>query len=200
MEEAHTFIHYILPHISLEDIGNVGAINRQFATIFNNPETWRIVVNMAYPKMIDWKPVQMTWKRYYYELLWSLTSLPTMAGTSQEWRLNGQLHRIADQPAIILADKTQMWYQQGQQHRDGDRPAYVWQSRHNLVGPECHQEWYQHGHLHRENDKPAVIWIKMNNVMRFWYQNGNLHRDNDQPAIVCTDGHQEWWVNGVRHK
>lgn len=53
----------------------------------------------------------------------------------QEWWLNGQLHR-EDGPARIGTDGTQVWYRNGQRHRE-DGPAYI--------QPDEYQEWWRNG-------------------------------------------------------
>jgi len=44
---------------------------------------------------------------------------------TQEWRMNGRLHRDNDQPAVIYPDGTQEWISNGRLHRDDDQPAYI---------------------------------------------------------------------------
>ena len=45
---------------------------------------------------------------------------------NQEWRLNGQLHRDNDLPAIIYENGERVWYQNGLLHRDNDLPACIY--------------------------------------------------------------------------
>lgn len=50
--------------------------------------------------------------------------LPTLifADGSQEWRVNGVLHRDGDQPALIFADGGREWYMNGKLHRRATSP------------------------------------------------------------------------------
>ena len=61
--------------------------------------------------------------------------LTTFHDGTQEWRLNGHLHR-EDGPAYIWADGTQSWWQNGQLHRT-DGPARIWH--------DGDQEWWIEG-------------------------------------------------------
>jgi hypothetical protein len=46
----------------------------------------------------------------------------------------------------------------------------------------------------------------MANGSKVWYKNNKLHRDDMKdstsalPAIICSDGHVEWWIDGIRIK
>jgi hypothetical protein len=31
-----------------------------------------------------------------------------------------------------------------------------------------------------------------------WWVNGKRHRSGDKPAVVLVNGTQQWWVDGVR--
>ena len=55
-----------------------------------------------------------------------------LSNGSQEWRINGRLHR-EDGPAIILADGSQSWWIDGKLHRE-DGPAVIY--------PDGRQEWW----------------------------------------------------------
>ena len=46
-------------------------------------------------------------------------------GGTQEWYLNGVLHRENDLPAVISKSGTQTWYLEGVPHRDNDLPVYI---------------------------------------------------------------------------
>lgn len=106
------------------------------------------------------------------------------------WRLNGQLHRENDLPAIEWACGKREWWVHGRRHRDNDRPA---------VDNSCSTEWWVDGKLHREYDLPAVV--RFNNTQE-WYKHGRRHRDNDLPAMVWGGGQgaQEWYVDGQLHR
>ena len=54
---------------------------------------------------------------------------------TQEWYLDGQLHR-EDGPAVIHPSGYQAWYLNGQVHRD-DGPA--------IISPDGTQVWYLNG-------------------------------------------------------
>jgi hypothetical protein len=190
----HTFIHFILPRVSLADLGHMSVLNRQFATIFSDPETWKTVISMTFPQLMCWRPSTLTWQRYYYELLWSMTTQPSIIHGQMEWHLRGQLHRLADQPAIIRNDGQtllQVWYQNGQCHRDGDHPAII-----GFDGKILRQEWFQYGELHRDGDQPAFMW---NPQHKEWYQHGELHRDGDQPAVI-SGLTKKWYQQGLLHR
>ena len=61
----------------------------------------------------------------------------------------------------------------------------------------CTQKWLDaSGRLHREDDLPAAEW---SDGYQEWYQNGQRHRGGDLPAVVCSQT-QEWWVHGKRHR
>jgi len=77
---------------------------------------------------------------------------------SQEWHLDGQLHRV-DGPAAIRPDGSEFWYLYGRLHR-ADGPAVVWANG--------DQTWYLHGKRHR-TDGPAVI---LHSGVQAWYQHG----------------------------
>jgi ribosomal protein L25 (general stress protein Ctc) len=70
---------------------------------------------------------------------------------TQEWWVNGKLHREGDLPAIIYTDSTKMWYKYGKLHREGDLPAIIYS--------DGTQVWYINGKRHREGDLPAVIYV-----------------------------------------
>ena len=78
-----------------------------------------------------------------------MTQEPTRtvdAAGNQEWRVNGQLHRL-DGPAVICANGHQAWYVNNQLHRL-DGPA--------VISANGHQAWFVNGQWHRL-DGPAVI-------------------------------------------
>jgi hypothetical protein len=67
----------------------------------------------------------------------------------------------------------------------------------------CKEEWRQDRQdrlLHRD-DGPAVFW---SDGTQEWYRHGKRHRDSDQPALILThqskDKRKEWWVNGQLHR
>jgi hypothetical protein len=105
----------------------------------------------------------------------------TLPNGTQEWSLNGLLHR-EDGPAVIRPDGAKVWWQNGLRHRE-DGPAVIW--------PDGTQEWWLNGQLHRE-DGPAFIGA---DGAKAWWQNDKRHRE-DGPAYIRPDGTQEWWQNG----
>jgi hypothetical protein len=40
--------------------------------------------------------------------------------------------------------------------------------------------------------------IVYNSGSKYWYLNNRLHRD-DGPAVECSDGYNEWWLNGSEY-
>jgi len=93
------------------------------------------------------------------------TNAPSMtvrANGSQEWRVNGKLHRV-DGPAYISGDY-QIWYLNGELHRT-DGPAVTVSNRHL---------WWLNGGLHR-TDGPAII----DGDCQEWYLHGEKYTFND---------------------
>ena len=84
---------------------------------------------------------------------------------TEEWLLNGKLHRENDQPAVINPNSYKEWWVNGELHRDDDRPAGI-----HPDGTQC---WYQHGLLHRDGDEPAIIH---SDGYKEWWVNGERHR------------------------
>lgn len=41
--------------------------------------------------------------------------------------------------------------------------------------------------------------VRVNKYGNAWTRNGIIHR-KDCPALIRTNGHVEWWVNGLRHR
>jgi len=109
------------------------------------------------------------------------TTVELWSDGSQNWRLNGKLHRT-DGPADIRADGSQCWYLNGKQHRE-DGPA--------VIRANGSQFWWLNGQLHR-TDGPAVIWA---DGTQNWWLNGEKHR-TDGPAVIWDDGSRFWWLNG----
>jgi hypothetical protein len=81
-------------------------------------------------------------------------------GPTTYYRLNGQLHRDGDLPAIETPYGHGGWYRHGQIHRDDDRPALI---------DGISKEWYQNGILHRDGENPAVMDT---NGLHVWYKYG----------------------------
>ena len=54
---------------------------------------------------------------------------------TQEWRVNGKLHRD-DGPAVVRANGSQEWYRDGQRHREGG-PAVIY--------ADGSEEYWEHG-------------------------------------------------------
>jgi hypothetical protein len=148
-------------------------------------------------------------------------------GGTEEWYLNGKLHRVQEGPnagpAYIFSDYSE-WYQFGKIHRDNG-PASI-----SLRGRKT---WYKHGKIHRE-DGPAMIDNISNVKMVRWMINGITHRTqegplagpaiityygtnngiftteewilNDRrhriggPAKINSSGHEEWWLDNKLHR
>lgn len=104
------------------------------------------------------------------------------------WKMNGEVHRDDDLPAI-QCDEYEEWWCEGKLHRDGDKPAVVYSNG--------DQEWWHQYKLHRDDDKPAVIHT---NGDKAWYQNDKLHRDGGLPAREFSNGDKMWYQNGQRHR
>jgi hypothetical protein len=80
------------------------------------------------------------------------------ADGTQEWRVDGLLHRL-DGPARIWPDGHQEWWANGLLHRIAG-PARIW--------PDGLQEWWVNGQLHRLTG-PARIYA---DGRREWWVNG----------------------------
>ena len=81
------------------------------------------------------------------------------------YRVNGELHRDNDQPAITYADGSTWWYKHGEIHRDNDLPA--------VINADGSKYWHQDGNLHRYNDQPAITY---KDGIKYWYQHGTFIR------------------------
>ncbi len=44
---------------------------------------------------------------------------------------------------------------------------------------------------------PAII---SSNGDQEWYQNGKRHRENDNPAVIFSNGDRQWYQNGVKYR
>ena len=145
----------------------------------------------------------------YEELLEHCTGRFTNPDGTEEWYLNGKLHRDGDLPAVIFSNDEFAWYKNGERHRDGDEAAVI---------SKISNTWYQNGKIHRDGDNPAIIckngnklWYKHNllhrdgdlpaviysNKCTIWYKDGKIHRDGDNPAIIRHDGTKLWYYNGI---
>lgn len=78
-----------------------------------------------------------------------------------EWRVNGNLHRENDKPAVKFRNGSKCWYKYGELHRTNDQPAII---------KEGLQEWYVNGRRHRAG-KPAII-IKGSDNESNYFNNG----------------------------
>jgi hypothetical protein len=88
---------------------------------------------------------------------------------TEEWRLNGVLHRL-DGPAVILDDDTEIWYYKGEVHRENG-PAYI--------DPIGYKAWYINGKRHR-TDGPAIIY---NNGEQEWWIDGVELNEQEISAV-----------------
>ncbi len=102
--------------------------------------------------------------------------------------VDGDLHSINDEPAVIFPNGSQMWFKYNMIHRENG-PAAI-----HIKDDGKHEEWYKEGKCHRE-DGPAAIRPHGN----YWIENGVYHR-LDGPAIELSDGGLEWYVDGHRHR
>jgi hypothetical protein len=87
---------------------------------------------------------------YHKKLIRALTEFTSYYNSiimqdTQEWRLNGKLHRD-DGPAHMREDGATIWYRNGKKHRD-DGPAITTSSGTTI--------WYQNNKKHRTGG-PAV--------------------------------------------
>ena len=73
--------------------------------MFHKDGLWILLVNHK-GDYVSEKPIKVSWRQYYKELLWSLYSDPFIENFSQIWRLHGHIHRWTDLPAIIDSDAT----------------------------------------------------------------------------------------------
>jgi hypothetical protein len=111
-------------------------------------------------------------------------------GTREEWRLNGALHSVNDEPAVVIDNGTElMWYTHGQRHRNNG-PAWVKGERGSFL-------WYKTGELHR-TDGPAIVTLNAQQ----WYQHGKMHNTEGPARIERRSGKiiMQWWINGVEYK
>ena len=98
-------------------------------------EKWALVCPKL-EQLLDPKTSKHRWKIVnhhtivHYETNWN-----NMKYT--EWRLNGQLHREGDKPAVIYASGTKYWLWHGKCHREGDKPSMIYADGTKL--------WYIHG-------------------------------------------------------
>ena len=111
---------------------------------------------------------------------------------TQEWRVNGKLHR-EDGPAKILADGSQLWYRDGRFHRE-DGPA--------IVEIDGRQDWCRDGKLHRE-DGPAVekadgskFWYRAVNLFHRWTAN-SVNLSVVAPFLVSIGQHDRGIINNA---
>jgi hypothetical protein len=93
--------------------------------------------------------------------------------------VDGRLHSVNDQPAVVYTDGTKWWYKQGQIHRDGG-PA--------VVHPNGVEEWWQNNKRHRTGG-PAVIYPdtaeiipELRGVKQHW-DSGNMFQEELPPAV-----------------
>jgi hypothetical protein len=135
-----------------DDVLSLCQVNPCVRQVFKCEDFWMGCVANRFVSQGQLKPVSISWREYYLQLLWSTVSKGlSVSSVRQEWIYGGQLHRLHDLPAVIGADGTREWYQHGQHHRDGDQPA--------VIRPSGTREWYQHGQHHRDGDQPAIIWV-----------------------------------------
>jgi len=103
----------------------------------------------------------------------SFHDTPTLVSGTIQW-VNGLIHSLHDEPAIVLKHGTRKWARRGQIHRGNDLPAIEYANG--------DKQWYQNGQLHRGHDEPAHVCTS---GKEFWY----------------THGEYKWrpWRNPIRH-
>jgi len=118
---------------SVKEVLTLCQVNKELYRMLSSENFWQTAVANRFTRHCQWKPTPMTWKQYYLELLWSVTSQHLMIGGRKEWILRGLRHRLADLPAVVYPNNKQEWYRNGLLHRDGDQPA--------IVHDDGSQEW-----------------------------------------------------------
>jgi len=122
----------------------------------------------------------------YQELEYELISNDRVR---EEWRLNGALHSVNDEPAVIINDGDElMWYTHGLRNRDGG-PAWVQGERGVFM-------WYNAGQLHRK-DGPALVSVHSQQ----WYEHGLMHNATGPARLENRAGgtYIQWWLNGTEY-
>lgn len=79
--------------------------------------------------------------------------------------VNGQIHSLNDEPALILRKNEKQWCLGGKRHRGNDKPAMI---------TDDYRSWWIRGKRHRENGMPAV---ERDNEENEWWIHGRLERD-----------------------
>jgi hypothetical protein len=99
------------------------------------------------------------------------------------WRVNGNLHRDNDLPAVECTNGDKFWYVNGKFHRENDLPAIEYS--------DGSKSWYINGKRYRNNDLPA---IEHTDGSKCWYVNGKCHRLGGLPAFEFADDSKEWYI------
>ena len=99
---------------------------------------------------------------------------------SEEWRLNGKLHRM-DGPAITQLNGLKEWWLNGKRHRM-DGPAIIY-----IDGTE---EWWLNGKLHREGG-PVITY---DDGTEYWYYEGKELSKEDYKKIIKRNKNLARWV------
>ena len=71
---GHPGVYQILPQLGLSDLVTLALTNRALAELCRREETWIIASRMRFPDLIQFKPSDLDWKRYYWELVWATTT------------------------------------------------------------------------------------------------------------------------------
>ncbi|MEI8270354.1 MAG: hypothetical protein WCG45_03210 [bacterium] len=112
-----------------------------------------------------------------------LSSSPPESLTSEIWKKGNVLHR-KKAPAVSHSDGEKQWCYNGQWHRDNDLPA--------VIMPYGDVYFYKHGFRYN--------FVEYENGTKEYYNFRNfLHRENE-PAVVYSNGDEEWWFMGERHR
>lgn len=137
--------------------------------------------------------------------VWKLGKLHNLHGPArcrdgvEEWRVEGELHRDGDLPAVTrlarvvvcdtdISTVIKVWYRHGKTWRENGKPTEETESGIRM--------WYnEDGILHRD-DGPAL----MTDCYAAWYDNGKFSRKNGQPARIFFSGEMEWREDGVFHR
>lgn len=122
----------------------------------------------------------------FYKIWESMvTSVPQYESNRTEYLVNGILHSVNDQPAVVFADGTKIWYRYGHIHRDNDLPAIE-------RGNELH-EWWQNNRRHRLKG-PAVVKNRDGEgnelIQKEWYIHGERTRQNTTKTDASKKGCQ----------
>lgn len=160
--------------------------------------------------------------------VWKLGKLHNLHGPArccdgvEEWRVEGELHRDDDRPAVTRLARVQIcdidtstvikvWYRHGKTWRENGKPteetengARMWYNEDGILhredGPaimtDDYVAWYDNGKFSRKNGQPARIFFSGGME---WREDGVLHRDHDLPASITKTHIQTFWTKGLEY-